>query len=474
MSVEKVFLKYKTDDFRLNEVLETYKDKINVMIDEIPWTTSSVDFIRLKDTNESHHLEVLWDEDDIANRTLRLYVNAADAALSLTGTNRVIAWEATTSINLRGNAELRLYDNGNYVGIEAPALGADKIWTWMATDGTPNQVIKTDGSGVLSFMSAAGDVTATNPFGTDNRIIRSDGTAKVIQHTGITIDNSDNISGVGTMACGVITWTDGTSTRANTAYTHSQVAGGNSVHVSVAENTAWDAANAHISATGASHSYIDQSVVAGGTPTFGKGQIDAGANTAWQLLKLENNNGVRMTVSGAGAVAMAGTLASGNITVTGDISLNGGNITNTAGDLTINSTASGADLDLEANTYIKSATARDTTTASGATALIGATIGVFWRSTSAKKYKDKITDLELDSSLIYNLRPVSFNSKCKHDDENKRFIGLIADEIEQYYPGIINYNKNNEAESYDNQMLMTLMLNEIQNLNKRIRSLEQG
>lgn len=96
MAVTKVFLKYKTDDFRLNEVLETYKDKINLMIDEIPWTTSNVDFVRLKDTNDSHYLEVFWDEDDIANRALTFHVNAANRAISLAGNLNV---ESLTSVN---------------------------------------------------------------------------------------------------------------------------------------------------------------------------------------------------------------------------------------------------------------------------------------------------------------------------------------------------------------------------------------
>lgn len=89
-------------------------------------------------------------------------------------------------------------------------------------------------------------------------------------------------------------------------------------------------------------------------------------------------------------------------------------------------------------------------------------IAEFLRTTSSKKYKDKIKDLDLDSKLIYNLQPRSFNSLCKADNKDKRFIGLIAEEIEQVYPEMVNYNENNEAESYDNQMIMTLILAEVQ------------
>jgi hypothetical protein len=50
------------------------------------------------------------------------------------------------------------------------------------------------------FTTNTGDVTASSNFGTDNRLIKSDGTGKGVQVTGITIsDTTNNISGVGTL-----------------------------------------------------------------------------------------------------------------------------------------------------------------------------------------------------------------------------------------------------------------------------------
>jgi hypothetical protein len=60
----------------------------------------------------------------------------------------------TTSQNFSiggSNNELRFYEGSNYVGFEAPALSADKIWVLPAVDGSANQILKTDGSGNLSF-----------------------------------------------------------------------------------------------------------------------------------------------------------------------------------------------------------------------------------------------------------------------------------------------------------------------------------
>ena len=60
------------------------------------------------------------------------------------------------NLNLSGsNKELRFYEGANYVGFEAPALSADKIWVLPAADGSANQVLKTDGSGNLGFATAS-------------------------------------------------------------------------------------------------------------------------------------------------------------------------------------------------------------------------------------------------------------------------------------------------------------------------------
>lgn len=43
--------------------------------------------------------------------------------------------------------------------------------------------------------AGSGDVTAASTFGTDNRAVRSDGTGKGVQSSGITIDDSNNVTG---------------------------------------------------------------------------------------------------------------------------------------------------------------------------------------------------------------------------------------------------------------------------------------
>ena len=48
----------------------------------------------------------------------------------------------------------------NYVGFQAPAaVAADVLWTLPATDGTSNQVLKTDGAGTLSWSTPTAGVS---------------------------------------------------------------------------------------------------------------------------------------------------------------------------------------------------------------------------------------------------------------------------------------------------------------------------
>ena len=77
-------------------------------------------------------------------------------------------------------ADLKLYedtDNGtNYTGFKAPAaLAADIQWVLPNADGTANQVLKTDGSGNLGWVTAAsGDVTLNGVQTLTNKTISAD------------------------------------------------------------------------------------------------------------------------------------------------------------------------------------------------------------------------------------------------------------------------------------------------------------
>jgi hypothetical protein len=72
-----------------------------------------------------------------------------------------------TQASFDNQAETRFLEataNGtNYVGFKAPAsITTNLVWTLPSADGTANQVLSTDGSGVLSFATASSGGVSAN------------------------------------------------------------------------------------------------------------------------------------------------------------------------------------------------------------------------------------------------------------------------------------------------------------------------
>jgi hypothetical protein len=86
-------------------------------------------------------------------------------------------------------------------------LAASYTLTMPADDGTAGQALVTDGSGVLSWSSAASGDVYGPASATDNAIARFDSTTgKIIQNSVVTIaDTTGNMTGVGTLSSGAIT-----------------------------------------------------------------------------------------------------------------------------------------------------------------------------------------------------------------------------------------------------------------------------
>ena len=98
----------------------------------------------------------------------------------------------------------------------------------------------TGGTITWETISGSGDVTAASAFATDNRLIRSDGTSKGVQATGITVDDSDNVTGIAALTA--------TTTNATTL-----AIGGTTVTATGAELNILDG----VTATTAELNYVD-------------------------------------------------------------------------------------------------------------------------------------------------------------------------------------------------------------------------
>ena len=278
---------------------------------------------------------------------------------------------------------------------------------------------------------------------------------------------------------GTVAWSSGSSANANTAYAHSQnnsqahtdylINNGDDVFAGTLQIASYNFVSSLYSATDNVWGYNAKGHLSDSSKLK---SISGHASIHPQAIILGQAGGIRfLTMSsnpGADADIVIATYERMRIDTSGNLTLFSATSTITGG------TA----LYIEAGaTGIGSITIKNDTTASSANQYINPTTGKMWRENSSVRFKENIEEIELGSSKLHQLRPVSFDTIHKntqdHADEGKRFVGLIAEDVEEIYPELIDYNEKNEAENYDTRMLMTLMLAEIQNLNGRIKSLEQ-
>jgi hypothetical protein len=88
---------------------------------------------------------------------------------------------------------------------------------------------------------------------------------------------------------------------------------------------------------------------------------------------------------------------------------------------------------------------------------------------SSIQYKDNVKELVYDSSKLDKLRPVSYSYKL----DNVPDIGLIAEEVDEVYPELINYDKEGKAESIKYHGLSVMLLDEVTKLRKEIKELKE-
>ena len=124
------------------------------------WYDSSANILYIRNEDNDANITILaldqsndtveyFQADSI--RTALIEFTDGDDALSIADGGAL-----TTSGNLSiggSNNELRFMEGANFVGFEAPALTGDQIFVLPSADGSANQVIKTDGSGNLSFTN---------------------------------------------------------------------------------------------------------------------------------------------------------------------------------------------------------------------------------------------------------------------------------------------------------------------------------
>jgi len=108
------------------------------------------------------------------------------------------------------------------------------------------------------------------------------------------------------------------------------------------------------------------------------------------------------------------------------------------------------------------------TTTSGTNVVVSAT-GQLIRDSSSIRYKNNVKSLDLDTSKLSKLRPVSFNYKS----DNTPNIGLIAEEVDEVLPELINYNEEGQPDSVRFNGLTVMLLEKVRELDSEIQKLKE-
>ena len=86
---------------------------------------------------------------------------------------------------------------------------------------------------------------------------------------------------------------------------------------------------------------------------------------------------------------------------------------------------------------------------------------------SSRRYKEDIEDMAGTSSSLLSLRPVTFRYKKAFTDGSKPIqYGLIAEEVAEVFPDLVVYNEDGEPETVKYHVLATMLVNELQKLQR--------
>jgi hypothetical protein len=113
-------------------------------------------------------------------------------------------------------------------------------------------------------------------------------------------------------------------------------------------------------------------------------------------------------------------------------------------------------------------------TVSGVPVLINTATGQLGVASSSRRYKEDIQDMGDASNGLMRLRPVTFRYQKPFADGSKPIqYGLIAEEVAEVYPDLVAHSADGQIETVKYQVLDSMLLNEVQRLNKENQALQE-
>jgi len=90
---------------------------------------------------------------------------------------------------------------------------------------------------------------------------------------------------------------------------------------------------------------------------------------------------------------------------------------------------------------------------------------------SSRRFKDDIADMGQASSVLMQLRPVTFYYKADRNPEGHTLqYGLVAEEVEKAAPGLVARSASGEIETVYYQFLPPMLFNEYQKQQRTIEA----
>jgi hypothetical protein len=113
------------------------------------------------------------------------------------------------------------------------------------------------------------------------------------------------------------------------------------------------------------------------------------------------------------------------------------------------------------------------TITSGSTVLVNSS-GQLGTVSSSRRFKQDIQDLDEHVDRLLELRPVAFRFKqlVAADPDAPLEFGLIAEEVAEVFPELVNFDDQGRPESVQYHLLSALLLGEVKRLHERLEAVE--
>ena len=260
---------------------------------------------------------------------------------------------------------------------------------------------------------------------------------------------ASNTTGGSNTATGVAALASNTGGSQNTASGYSAL----SANLSGGNNTAVGVSTLYNNTTGESNNAIGVGALFN--------NISGNQNTASGVGSLQNNT------TGTGNIAL-GTNSGVNQT-TGDDNIYIGN----AGVAAENHTIRIGSFNVvgDPNRFFVAGVRGATTGLADGVAVIVDSVGQLGTINSSRRFKDDIADMDEASSALMKLRPVTFHYMTDRNASGRTLqYGLIAEEVEEIYPGLVAHSADGQVETVMYQFLPSMLLNEVQKQNRTLRA----